>query len=299
MTPADQEAASTPLRNVLFIMCDQLRWDALGCVGHPFLETPNIDALADRGVRFDRAFVNGAGCGSSRMSYYTGRYVVSHGARWNQVPLEVTQKTMGDHLRDLEVPAVLVGKTHMRADEEARSRLAIPSNSPEWLFLSECGFEPEEHDDGLHPDERVRTDLPYNNFLRSNGFFGDNPWHSAANSVVDGDGEPCSGRPQPLRRARGSTVLVALSDPPEGTRYSEHVIDAGDGAAHFSDADAACGRRRVTGRWMKSAPTPSKLTLPRGEDIATTVLTWAWAPRYGPVFVGSCEVTLADEAEEL
>ena len=113
------------------------------------------------------------------------------------------------------------------------------------------------------------------------------------------DGEPCSGGPQPLRRARGSTVLVALSDPPEGTRYSEHVIDAGDGAAHFSDADAACGRRRVTGRWMKSAPTPSKLTLPRGEDIATTVLTWAWAPRYGPVFVGSCEVTLADEAEEL
>ena len=189
MTSADQEAASTPLRNVLFIMCDQLRWDALGCVGHPFLETPNIDALAYKGVRFDRAFVNGAVCGSSRMSYYTGRYVVSHGARWNQVPLEVTQKTMGDHLRDLEVPAVLVGKTHMRADEEARRRLAIPSNSPEWLFLSECGFEPEEHDDGLHPDERVRTDLPYNNFLRSNGFFGDNPWHSAANSVVDGDGE--------------------------------------------------------------------------------------------------------------
>ena len=193
MTSADQEAASTPLRNVLFIMCDQLRWDALGCVGHPFLETPNIDALADKGVRFDRAFVNGAVCGSSRMSYYTGRYVVSHGARWNQVPLEVTQKTMGDHLRDLEVPAVLVGKTHMRADEEARRRLAIPSNSPEWLFLSECGFEPEEHDDGLHPDERVRTDLPYNNFLRSNGFLGDNPWHSAANSVVDGDGELCSG----------------------------------------------------------------------------------------------------------
>ena len=193
MTSNDEEKVETPLKNVLFIMCDQLRWDALGCVGHPFLETPNIDALADRGVRFDRAFVNGAVCGSSRMSYYTGRYVVSHGARWNQVPLEVTQKTMGDHLRDLGVPAVLVGKTHMRADQEARSRLAIPANSPEWLFLSECGFEPEEHDDGLHPDERVRPDLPYNDFLRSNGFVGDNPWHTAANSVVDGDGELCSG----------------------------------------------------------------------------------------------------------
>ena len=193
MTRIEHEGDESPVQNVLFIMCDQLRWDSLGCVGHPFIETPNIDALAGRGVRFDRAFVNGAVCGSSRMSYYTGRYVVSHGARWNQVPLEVTQKTMGDHLRELGVPAVLVGKTHMRADEEARSRLAIPANSPEWLFLSECGFAPEEHDDGLHPDERVRTDLPYNDFLRSKGFVGDNPWHTAANSVIDEYGELCSG----------------------------------------------------------------------------------------------------------
>ena len=193
MTPTEEQAGESQVQNVLFIMCDQLRWDALGCVGHPFLDTPNIDALADRGVRFDRAFVNGAVCGSSRMSYYTGRYVVSHGARWNQVPLEVTQKTMGDHLREIGVPAVLVGKTHMQADEEARERLAIPANSPEWLFLSECGFTAEEHDDGLHPDQRVKADLPYNDFLRSNGFTGDNPWHTAANSVLDENGELCSG----------------------------------------------------------------------------------------------------------
>ena len=99
MNEMDGNIPDAALRNVLFIMCDQLRWDALGCSGHPFLETPNIDRLAERGVRFERAFVNGAVCGSSRMSYYTGRYVVSHGSRWNQVPLEVTQKTMGDHLR--------------------------------------------------------------------------------------------------------------------------------------------------------------------------------------------------------
>ena len=38
-------------RNVLFIMCDQLRWDYLSCAGHPFLKTPNIDWLASRGVQ--------------------------------------------------------------------------------------------------------------------------------------------------------------------------------------------------------------------------------------------------------
>ena len=47
----------TAIRNVLFIMCDQLRWDFLSCAGHPWLRTKNIDALAKRGVRFPNAFV--------------------------------------------------------------------------------------------------------------------------------------------------------------------------------------------------------------------------------------------------
>ena len=38
--------------NVLWIMVDQLRWDYLSCAGHPHLHTPNIDALAEEGVRF-------------------------------------------------------------------------------------------------------------------------------------------------------------------------------------------------------------------------------------------------------
>jgi arylsulfatase A-like enzyme len=44
-------------QNVLWIMADQLRWDYLSCYGHPTLETPHIDRLASRGVRFERAHV--------------------------------------------------------------------------------------------------------------------------------------------------------------------------------------------------------------------------------------------------
>ena len=68
------------VRNILFIMCDQLRWDYLSCAGHPRLATPHIDRLAAQGVRFANAFVQAPVCGPSRMSYYTGRYVASHGA---------------------------------------------------------------------------------------------------------------------------------------------------------------------------------------------------------------------------
>jgi arylsulfatase A-like enzyme len=60
-------------KNVLWIMCDQLRFDYLGCTGHPTLKTPNIDAMAKRGVRFTNAYVQSPICGPSRMSFYTGR----------------------------------------------------------------------------------------------------------------------------------------------------------------------------------------------------------------------------------
>ena len=56
-------------KNILFIMCDQLRFDYLGCAGHPHLKTPHIDALAARGVRFERAYVQSPICGPSRMSF--------------------------------------------------------------------------------------------------------------------------------------------------------------------------------------------------------------------------------------
>ena len=88
-----------PAKNVLWIMCDQLRYDYLGCTGHPILKTPNIDAMARRGVRFSNAYVQSPICGPSRMSFYTGRYMRSHGSHWNGWPLRVGEPTLGDHLK--------------------------------------------------------------------------------------------------------------------------------------------------------------------------------------------------------
>jgi len=120
---------SAPIKRVLFIMCDQLRFDYLSCAGHPRLETPNIDAIAARGVRFTRAYVQSPVCGASRMSFYTGRYVSSHGATWNGVPLKVGEQTLGDFTRALGVQAALVGKTHMKPDKEGMARLGIEARA--------------------------------------------------------------------------------------------------------------------------------------------------------------------------
>ncbi len=105
-------------RNVLFIMADQLRRDHLGCYGHPYLRTPHIDALARRGVRFDQAHVNSGVCGPARMSFYTGRYLASHGATWNRVPLSIGEVTLGEYLRDAGRRLALAGKTHVMPDRD-------------------------------------------------------------------------------------------------------------------------------------------------------------------------------------
>jgi arylsulfatase A-like enzyme len=195
-------------RNILFIMCDQLRWDYLSCYGHPKLHTPNIDRLAAKGVRFTRAYVQSPVCGPSRMSFYTGRYVASHGATWNGVPLKVGEMTMGDYLRPLGIRTALVGKTHMRADAEGMQRLGIDPNSIIGVRVAECGFDPYERDDGLHavgPDGRYDPQLPrYNRYLNDKGYSGDNPWHDWANAAQDDGNALASGwamrhAPKPAR----------------------------------------------------------------------------------------------------
>ena len=63
------------MSNVLIVMADELAAAALGCAGHPVIQTPNIDRLAARGVRFERAWTPSPICVPARGSFVTGRYV--------------------------------------------------------------------------------------------------------------------------------------------------------------------------------------------------------------------------------
>jgi arylsulfatase A-like enzyme len=218
-------------RNILFIMCDQLRWDYLSCAGHPHLHTPNIDALAQRGVRFTRAYVQSPVCGASRMSTYTGRYVSSHGASWNGVPLKVGEMTMGDYLRPLGLATVLVGKTHMRADQEGMERLGIAPDSIIGVRVAEAGFDPYERDDGLHgigPDGRYDPQSPrYNAYLNEKGYAGANPWHDWANSAEPEGNAAASGWAM-RHAAKPARVAEEDSETPYMTRRAmDFIAEAG------------------------------------------------------------------------
>ena len=184
-------------KNVLFIMFDQLRWDYLSCYGHPHLDTPHIDRLASKGVRFNRAYVQSTICGSSRMCAYTGRYVHSHGVGWNNIPLKVGEMTMGDHLREIGVDCWLIGKTHMAADYKGMERFGLDPETQIGARMEECGFDVWVRDDGLwaegHMGRYDERRSPYNEYLQSKGYEGENPWHDYANSAAGDDGKMMSG----------------------------------------------------------------------------------------------------------
>ncbi len=67
-------AATAPKYNVLFIISDDLTYTALSCYGNTVCQTPNIDRLAQQGLRFTRAFCQGTYCGPSRASFLSGYY---------------------------------------------------------------------------------------------------------------------------------------------------------------------------------------------------------------------------------
>lgn len=184
-------------KNILFIMFDQLRYDYLSCTGHPSLNTPHLDALAGKGVRFSHCYVQSPICGASRMSFYTGRYVHSHGAAWNNFPLKVGEVTLGDHLRERGMDSWLIGKTHMSVDQAGMDRLGISRDGVIGARVAECGFDVFLRDDGLWGEgskgfyDKRRS--PYNEYLKGQGYAAENPWQHNANAGLDEDGDVASG----------------------------------------------------------------------------------------------------------
>ena len=177
------------VKNILFVMADQLRADYLSCYGHPRLATPNIDALAARGTLFDQAFVQSGVCGPSRMSFYTGRYVSSHGATWNRVPLSVAEHTLGDYLRAAGRDLTLIGKTHVMPDQHGLARFGLDGAHELGRLLARGSFVEVQRHDGHHAEPRAR----YAQWLRERGYASDDPWTDYVIAVTDDAGQSRSG----------------------------------------------------------------------------------------------------------
>jgi N-acetylglucosamine-6-sulfatase len=119
--PAACARAADPVRrpNVLFILCDDLRPDALGCFGSRHVKTPRIDGLAAGGVRFANAFCTTSLCSPSRASILTGLYAHAHGVRDNFTELPAGMPHWPGRLRAQGYATAYVGKWHMGEGNDA------------------------------------------------------------------------------------------------------------------------------------------------------------------------------------
>src|SRR6184192_2998531 len=74
-------AADRP--NIVFVLVDDIRWDAFGCMGHPWVKTPNVDRLAKEGVLFKNFFDTIPLCSPARAGFLTGRFPHATGVTTN------------------------------------------------------------------------------------------------------------------------------------------------------------------------------------------------------------------------
>jgi arylsulfatase A-like enzyme len=86
-TAQDKPSSFVKRPNIVFLLADDMRWDAMGCAGNPIIKTPNLDALASQGTRFKNAFVTTSICAASRASILTGLYERTHRYTFNTKPI--------------------------------------------------------------------------------------------------------------------------------------------------------------------------------------------------------------------
>jgi N-acetylglucosamine-6-sulfatase len=143
--PAARAAEQRP--NIVFILVDDLRWDELGCTGHPFVRTPHIDRIAREGARFRNAFCTTPLCSPSRGSILTGQHIHHHGIADNTDRSELSHRlvTFPAMLQKSGYETAFIGKWHMGNDNTRRPGF------DRWLALKGQGTsnDPELNDDGV------------------------------------------------------------------------------------------------------------------------------------------------------
>ncbi len=104
--------------NLLVIMSDEHQARAMGCAGHPFVQTPNLDALAARGMRFSNAYTPSPICVPARAAFAAGQPVHVTQLWDNAMPYTGEPRGWGHALQAGGIPVESIGKLHYRHDED-------------------------------------------------------------------------------------------------------------------------------------------------------------------------------------
>jgi len=250
--------------NILWICTDQQRWDSLGCYGNHFLQTPNLDRLADEGTIFENAYCQSPVCTPSRSSFLTGRYPRTTRCRQNGQDIPDDEILVTRILADHGYSCGLAGKLHTSSvdirfcrDMERRiddgysefhwSHHAGPGwglANEYWAWLDERGvqFETEQHPDSPWVFEGMPEDLHQTTwcaekaeeFIRQNAASGA-PWLFSVN-IFDPH-HPFDPPASRLERYLDILDQIPLPDYAEGELENKPPYQMKDHRGAYGDSD--------------------------------------------------------------
>ena len=117
---ATEETSPAERPNIVLMIADDLSWDDLGAYGHPHVQTPNLDRMAQEGMLFNNAFLTTSSCSPSRSSIITGQYPHNTDAEQLHWPLPASQTTFTELLKDAGYWTAQAGKWHLGDDVRDR-----------------------------------------------------------------------------------------------------------------------------------------------------------------------------------
>lgn len=150
--------------NVLFIMSDQHRHDYMGCSGSDFVRTPNLDRIAERGVRFTNCVTNSPVCAPARIALASGLMPSRLGSVGNDSYLPISTPTYYQRMRDHGYRVGHVGKLDLAKPDPYNGRFGDRPCNFGWGFTH-----PEECEGKMHAGKSPTPQGPYNYYLEEKG----------------------------------------------------------------------------------------------------------------------------------
>ncbi|MBW2367439.1 MAG: sulfatase-like hydrolase/transferase [Deltaproteobacteria bacterium] len=163
--------------NIILLFSDQHRYDAMGCMGNPVIQTPNLDGLAARGVNLTNTHCAAPICQPSRASILTGLYPHQHGVTYNvRDELDPNFPTMPRQLQKTGYKTAIIGKTHYW---NIRGKDSVGFSLLKWGidvrekedYIRHFGFDDviEEFDLYVHAYKKAHIYTRYSDYLKERG----------------------------------------------------------------------------------------------------------------------------------
>ena len=147
-------------KQIVFLMTDTTRKDMVGCYGNPKMKTPNLDRLAEEGIRYENAYTCQPVCGPARSAIFTGTFPHSNGMVTNSIAMGANVKTVGQRLSDNGIECGYIGKWHLDGSDYFGTGECPEGWNPDYWYDMKCYLEE------LSDEDKVKSRDPKESYKK-------------------------------------------------------------------------------------------------------------------------------------